>query len=444
MTSLERQLALTQSECQCALLASLGRGAIRDRAKNATATTVEVMEASELAQLLTPEALRLLADLPPYENETDVLALVSRLRKEGHAPGLVATVLTQARLRKKAVAKFGPFAARLLFTQAGLEQATRLEVAAQHAGRFAAAGCHRVADLGCGLGADSLALASLGMSVLAVERDDVTAALAAYNLSSFPEVHVELGEATDANLADVDGVFLDPARRTSGHTNTTRQFNVDDWSPSLDFALASARASEAGGIKLGPGADRELIPDDAEAQWIAVGDDVVEMGLWFGHAKREGISRSALILTPEGNHELVAEGDAPDAPVGELARYVYEPNGAVIRAHLIGEVARSLDGHMLDGTIAYITTDTPAITAFARGFEILESTNVDARAISRVLAAHEIGRVEIKKRGIDIDPAEFRKRLTLTGSRDGVVILTRVGGKRLALIARRLTEPGAD
>ncbi len=444
MTSLERQLALTQSECQCALLASLGRGAIRDRAKNATATTVEVMEASELAQLLTPEALRLLADLPPYENETDVLALVSRLRKEGHAPGLVATVLTQARLRKKAVAKFGPFAARLLFTQAGLEQATRLEVAAQHAGRFAAAGCHRVADLGCGLGSDSLALASLGMSVLAVERDDVTAALAAYNLSSFPEVHVELGEVTDANLADVDGVFLDPARRTSGHNNTTRQFNVDDWSPSLDFSLASARASVAGGIKLGPGTDRELIPSDAEAQWIAVGDDVVEMGLWFGRAKRAGISRSALILTPEGNHELVAEGDAPDAPVGELARYVYEPNGAVIRAHLIGEVARSLDGHMLDGTIAYITTDTPAITPFARGFEILESTNVDARAISRVLAAHEIGRVEIKKRGIDIDPAEFRKRLTLTGSRDGVVILTRVGGKRLALIARRLTEPGAD
>jgi hypothetical protein len=122
------------------------------------------MDASELTTLLTPEALRLLRDLPPYENETDVLALVSRLRKDGHAPGLVATVLTQARLRKKAATKFGPFAESMLFTPAGLEQSTRLEVAAQHAGRFAAAGCERVADLGCGLGADSLALASLAAS----------------------------------------------------------------------------------------------------------------------------------------------------------------------------------------------------------------------------------------------------------------------------------------
>jgi hypothetical protein len=49
-----------------------------------------------------------------------------------------------------------------------------------------------------------------------------------------------------------------------------------------------------------------------------------------------------------------------------------------------------------------------------------------------------VGRVEIKKRGVDIDPATFRKKLTLTGSGDGVVILTRAGSQRLALIARRI------
>ena len=411
---------------------------VRSSDERQTTTTVERMDASELTTLLTPEALRLLRDLPPYENETDVLALVSRLRKDGHAPGLVATVLTQARLRKKAAAKFGPFAERLLFTQAGLEQATRLEVAAQHAGRFAAAGCLRIADLGCGLGADSLALASLGISVLAVERDEITAALAAYNLSAFPEVTVTHGDATEADLAGIDGVFLDPARRTAGHSNTKRQMNPDDWSPSLTFAVGAARSVVAGGIKLGPGTDRELIPTDCEAQWVAVGDDVVEMGLWFGDAKREDIARSAVILTPTGHHELVAPGDAPDAPVGALARYVYEPNGAVIRAHLIGDVARRLGGHMIDASIAYISTESASPTPFARGFEVLETTAVDPKAISRALATHDVGRVEIKKRGIDIDPATFRKKLTLTGSSDGVVILTRAGTRRVALIARRI------
>jgi len=398
------------------------------------------MDTGELTTLLTPEALRLLRDLPPYENETDVLSLVSRLRKDGHAPGLVATVLTQARLRKKAAAKFGPFAQEMLFTQAGLEQATRLEVAAQHAGRFVAAGCGHVADLGCGLGADSLALASLGISVLAVERDEITAALAAYNLSAFPDVTVTHSDATEVDLAGSDGVFLDPARRTAGHSNTKRRMNPEDWSPSLTFALGAARGVAAGGIKLGPGTDRELIPDDCEAQWIAVGDDVVEMALWFGGAKREGIGRSALILTPTGHHQLVAASDAPDAPVGDLARFVYEPNGAIIRAHLIGEVARSLGGHMIDESIAYISTESPTLTPFARGFEVLETTAVDAKAISRALATHDVGRVEIKKRGIDIDPAEFRKKLTLTGSGDGVVILTRAGTRRVALIARRIDD----
>lgn len=416
-----------------------GRGG-RSLGKAQTTATVEAMDASELTTLLTPEALRLLRDVPPYENETDVLALVSRLRKDGNAPGLVATVLTQARLRKRAGAKFGPFAKDMLFTQAGLEQATRLEVAAQHAGRFARAGCRHVADLGCGLGADSLALASLGLKVMAVERDEVTAALAAFNLSAFPDVAVTHGDATEADLAGIDGVFLDPARRTPGHNNTKRQMNADDWSPSLTFAVESARSVSAGGIKLGPGTDRELIPDDAEAQWVAVGDDVVEMGLWFGRAKREDIARSALILTSAGHHELVAAADAPDAPVGELARFVYEPNGAVIRAHLIGDVARRLGGHMIDASIAYITAETASPTPFARGYEVLETTAVDPKAISRALATHDMGWVEIKKRGIDIDPAEFRKKLTLKGSSDGVVILTRAGTRRVALIVRRLAE----
>ncbi|ERK70965.1 hypothetical protein N136_02679, partial [Leifsonia aquatica ATCC 14665] len=109
------------------------------------------MERSEFVELLSSEGLRLLDSLPPYRTEKDVLRLVTDLRKQGHSPGLVAAVLTQSKLRRKAVAKFGDFASRMLFTEAGLEQATRLSVAARHAGRFRTAGIRRVADLGCGI-----------------------------------------------------------------------------------------------------------------------------------------------------------------------------------------------------------------------------------------------------------------------------------------------------
>ncbi|HWV49179.1 MAG TPA: SAM-dependent methyltransferase, partial [Microbacterium sp.] len=83
------------------------------------------MEMTELAALLTPEGLRLLDDVGGIESTTDVARVVSRLRAAGHSPELVSAVVGQARLRTKAVAKFGPFAERMLFTQAGLEQATR-------------------------------------------------------------------------------------------------------------------------------------------------------------------------------------------------------------------------------------------------------------------------------------------------------------------------------
>src|SRR5690606_37642540 len=118
---------------------------------------------------------------------------------------------------------FGPFAERLLFTRAGLEQATRMPVAAVHAGRFRAAGVARVVDLGCGIGGDALAFAAAGLRVLAVDSDEVTAALAAFNLAPFrAEAEVRHARAQEVALQPGDGVWLDPARRTAGHPETTR------------------------------------------------------------------------------------------------------------------------------------------------------------------------------------------------------------------------------
>lgn len=391
------------------------------------------MDASELRELLTPEALRLLDELEPSAGVGDALALVSRLRKQGHPPARVAAVLTQYRLRRKAAEKFGPFAGRMLFTPAGLEQATRLRVAALHAGRFSAAGLTRVADLGCGIGGDAMAMAALELRVTAVERDEATAAIAAYNLMPFASATVVHGDALDQPLDDVDGVWLDPARREGA----TRLASPDDWSPSLTQALAIA-ARVPTGIKLGPGMDRALLPEGLEAQWISVDGEVVELVLWSGPLARPGVGRAALVLRgDEPPAELRAEADSDDVEPGELGDFVYEPDGAVIRARLIGDLARSLGGRMLDSTIAYITTDAPTTTPFARGFRVLERLPINVATLKRALAAREIGTLEIKKRGVDIDPAALRPKLALRGSRSAVLLLTRIAGERAALIAER-------
>ncbi|MCU1422087.1 MAG: SAM-dependent methyltransferase [Microbacteriaceae bacterium] len=395
------------------------------------------MDTTELLELLSPEGLRLLDSLPAWRSTDDVVATVSALRAAGHPPGLVAAVLSQSKLRTKAEAKFGPFASRMLFTQAGLEQATRLRVAALHAGRFQAAGLTLIADLGSGIGGDAMAMAALDLAVTAYEVDEVTAAIASYNLAPWPQAGVELADAADVDLSVFEGVYLDPARRTAGHGNTSRITDPTEYSPSLDFAFDVASRLPTG-IKLGPGFDRDLIPAEAEAQWVSVDRDVVELGLWFGLLARPGIRRSALVIGDHGTAELSSAADSEDAEVGELGEYLLEPDGAVIRARLIGDLARSIDARMLSAGIAYLTADAPVSTPFATTFRITDRLPWDQRALKKELAARRIGTLEIKKRGADVDPATLRRALSLKGPNAATLFVTRVAGRHTALLAERV------
>ncbi|MCU1514182.1 MAG: SAM-dependent methyltransferase [Microbacteriaceae bacterium] len=403
------------------------------------------MQASELVELLSVDGLRLLDSLPRYTSGADILTSVSKLRSAGHSPTLVAAVLSQSKLRAKAEGKFGQFAERMLFTEAGLEQATRLRVAALHAGRFQAAGLVRIADLGSGIGGDAMAMAALELHVTAVELDEVTAAIAAYNLAPWDTATVVNADVTTFDISGIngdgfDGVYLDPARRTAGHQNTSRITDPNDYSPTLGFAFELAERMPAG-IKLGPGIDRELIPSGAEAQWVSVDGQVVELGLWFGAVARPGIRRSALVLGSHGSAELTADGDSADVETGLLGGYIYEPDGAVIRSRLIGDLGRRLGATMVSDGIAYLTSDTQVQTPFASCFRITDVLQFDERSLKKQLAARHIGTLEIKKRGVDVDPATLRKRLALKGPASATLFVTRVAGRHTALLAERVPAP---
>ncbi len=401
------------------------------------------MDLPELTALLTPEGLRLLDGLPPVETAADVTATVSRLRKAGHSPDLVSAVVGQARLRRRALTKFGDFANGMLFTRAGLEQATRLSVAAHHAGRFRASGVTSVADLGCGIGGDAMGFAALGLRVVAVDADEVTAAIAAYNLAPFGDaVTVRHATAEDAaSDLSVDAFWLDPARRTAGHDETTRT-RAGDWSPPLEWVLDLA-ARHPTGVKLGPGLDRDLIPHDVEAQWVSADGSTVELILWSGRLAREGVRRAALVLRGQTAVELTGPADAEDAPVRALGDFVHEPDGAVIRARLIGDVARALGAGMLAERVAYLTSDTALTSPFVSTFRVRETLPTDIRKLGAALRERGIGRLEIKKRGVDIDPAALRTSLKLKGDAEASLLLTRIGGSRVAILADRVTAGAA-
>jgi hypothetical protein len=399
------------------------------------------MDRNGFLSLISPQGQALLAEVGDIDSKADLVKIVSKLRGKGHSAELVATVLTQLKLRRRAKAKFGEFAEGMFFTEEGLEQASRLKVASLHAGRFRSAGLNHIADLGCGIGAESLVFAGLDLDVSAFELDEVTAAIATYNLARFENVKVEQADVTKIDLEPYDGLFIDPARRDLKDSKTNinkRKYDINDFSPSFDYVI-EASSKKPTIVKLGPGLDHKDIPDDAEAVWVSDDGDLVELTLYFGKVKRPAIKRAALLLTPTGTHEITSTSSQRlDAPLSELGKYIYEPDAAVIRSHLVGDLAIELGLNIFSNEIAYLSGDEQISSPWLRGYEVLENLVFDRKKLKAYLREKKIGTLEIKKRGADITPEQLRRELDPKGPESATLIVTRVDGAHRVLVVKPL------
>ncbi|MFJ2609463.1 MULTISPECIES: methyltransferase domain-containing protein [unclassified Streptomyces] len=381
---------------------------------------------TDLALLLAPEG-RALLDEVRGTAPADELAVATRLRRT-HPAALVSAALGQARLRQRAAAKFGDEdAGRMFFTPNGVEQSTRASVAAYRAGRLKALGVTSLADLCCGIGGDAIALARAGIRVLAVDRDPLTVAAARANADALglaDLIEVREADVTEVDTAGYDAVFVDPARRGG----RGRIFDPEAYSPPLSWAVEAARTAPHAALKVAPGIPHEAVPADAEAEWISDGGDVKEAVLWFGG--EAGAVRATLLPGPRA---LLGKG-LPDPEVRSVGRYLYEPDGAVIRAHLVAEVAEQLDGGLVDPTIAYLTADTHRPTPYATAYEITDQLPFNLKKLKALLRERGVGILTVKKRGSAVEPEELRRKVKPQGPHSATVFLTRVAGAPTMLI----------
>jgi hypothetical protein len=394
-------------------------------------------EVAAFRALLTAEGAALLARIPPYDGE-QALATAAALRRDGVDADLAAAALTQARLRSRARAKLGADADRLWFTADGLEQATRPGVAAGHAARFARAGVGRVADLCCGIGGDLVPLAGAARSgAVGVDRDPLTAAVAAANatvLGAGDRVEVRCEDVAATDLAGVDGVFVDPARRGGGR----RALDPRSWSPPFSFVLDLTARVPATGAKLAPGVPHGVLPVDAEAEWVSDGGDVVECALWSGPLAT-GVRRRATLLPFSAT--LTGDGTRRGV-VGPVGRYLVEPDGAVIRAGLVAEAADLVGGRLLDPTIAYLTCEHRPSTPFGTAYEVTDVLPFGLKRLRTLLRERGVGRLTVKKRGTAVQPEALRAQLRLRGDAEATVVLTRVAGQQSVLLVDRCPPDG--
>ena len=394
------------------------------------------MDLAGLRALLTDQGQAVLAGLPAYDPAT-ALTTADRLRRDGHEEVLVAAALTQSRLRARARPRLGDLADRLLLTPDGLEQTTRPSVAARRARRFATHSGQtpggRVVDLCCGIGGDLLALAAAGLPVRGVDRDPLTAEVARANavaLGLGDLVEVECADALGTDLTGAGAVFVDPARR-SGRGRT---FDPRAYSPPFDAVVEVAARVPATGAKLAPGIPHHALPAGTEAEWVSVGGDVVECALWWGPLAGRAPRRATLL---PGGASVTGDGSAR-APVGRVGRYLHEPDGAVIRAGLVAEVAGPLGATLVDETIAYLTTEEPVDSAFVTSYEVTDVLPFSVKRLRALLRERGVGRLTVKKRGTAVTPEELRRQMRLTGDAEATVVLTRVAGVQTVLVVRPL------
>ncbi|MCW2671097.1 MAG: hypothetical protein JWO27_2994 [Frankiales bacterium] len=342
-------------------------------------------------------------DLPP-------IPAAEAMRAYGEAGRLA---LEQVALRRRALAKH-PDGDRLWWTAEALEQSTPRTVALHHAQRFADA--PRVLDLGCSVGGDLLVFGDRGIGV---DLDLARCLLARANTGA----PVACADVTTLNPRG--WVFADPARRTAGR----RGFDPASWSPSLAQVLAWD--VDALGVKVAPGIDHDVLPAELEVEVVSLDGDVKEAMLWRG-ATRRGHRMTATLL-PSGA-QLVGAGAV--AAVADVGGFLLEPDGAVIRAHLVAEVAAAVDGWLVDATIAYVSADRMVPTPFGRWYEVLDVLPFSLKRLRERLRG--VGTVTIKKRGTAVEPEQLRRQLKLSGSEEATIVLTRVAGRHVAMVVRPL------
>ncbi|MEO9325757.1 class I SAM-dependent methyltransferase [Nocardioides sp. C4-1] len=387
------------------------------------------MDLDAFQWLLTDDGQQLLAragELAAVEPEP--LRVQAELRRQD-SPDRVAAALTQVELRRRAEPKLGPSAARMYFTPDGLEQATRLSVARHRAARLTAFEARTHVDLGCGIGGDLVAVAEAGITCAGVDLDPVRVAVAEANLAALglPGA-VQVADATRVDTSPFDVAYADPARRTGAG----RTFRAEDWTPPWSFVETLLARDSC--VKVAPGIPHALVPGGVEAEWVSDRGEVKEAALWSGRLATT--ARRATVIGATGLATLTDDDDPGPAAVGVrgVGAYLYEPDGAVVRAGLVTAVAAGVEGGLVDEHIAYVTADASFRTPFARGYRVLEHLPYREKQLRAALRERGVGRLTIKKRGVDVVPEQLRKRLALQGDAEATIVLTRVSGQGTALL----------
>lgn len=403
---------------------------------------------SGIAWLVSPQAQPWLSSVAA--SAEPLPAQVKRLRR-ALSPEQTHLVLEQVELRRRARAKFSR-AAEMFFTRRSLEQATSEAVGAWKAQRFArlphaatsfseppvAAPCF--ADLCCGIGGDLLALGAHG-PVVGVERDAAVVLLARANLAvlGLAQSVVRRQDVAEFPVDEVAAWHLDPDRRPAEGRIAQPEFGE----PGLEAIERLLHRNPRGAIKLAPAA---IVPEawrrEAELEWISEEGECKQQVAWCGNLAHAPGQRAATALRSRGAPTtFTGQPDQLAAVARRLERFLYEPDPAVLAAGLGGALAAQQGLAAIAPNVAYFTADHPVHDPLLAAFEVQDVLPLDRKRMKAWLRERGMGRVEIKKRGVEIDVPRLREELRVAGEHTATLLIAPLASGVTAIVARRLPQP---
>jgi len=395
-------------------------------------------EIADYSWLTGPEAAPWLAELA--ESDQSALHLLGRLRKVLSAERS-RLIVDQIALRRRAIGKFGTLAKQMFFTDLGLQQSTDLGIARYKAARLSPE-THAV-DYCCGIGGDLLALAEQ-TSVVGWDRSPEISCLALANLRAVDcagSVEVQVGNVEDRTPRADEIWHLDPDRRAEGRRST----QVEWHSPGPEVVDRWLQVAPQGILKLAPAA---LVPErwqcKAELEWITRDRECRQLIVWFGQLATAAGQRRATVLkgsldraTPMVPHSFQGDPRIVAPLASSLQKYVYEVDPSVRAAGLSGAFAVDCALAALAPGSAYLTREQPVDHPLLACFEVIDHLPFRVAPLKNHLQSLGIGRLEIKKRGVKVDPEQLRKQLKLQGSGSATLLIGKLGLQEIAILARR-------
>jgi hypothetical protein len=135
---------------------------------------------------------------------------------------------------------------------------------------------------------------------------------------------------------------------------------------------------------------------------------------------------------------LSAEALPPPIDVTPIRGYLFDPDPAVVRAGLDDLLAATLGHTRFDPTVAGLTGDSPVSSPFVTAYRVEEVLPFHVKKVGAWLKHHGVGRVTPVKRGVDVDTDAVLKVWKLSGSEHRWVVITRSGGRIVAVVAERM------